>query len=97
VGTDVRGIAVHEAARILNEAKENEILVSATTRALAASSGFAFQNRGSRPLKGLQGEWELFAYLEQEEPAGTDPVGASLETPRTSPGHGLRAEHRWRA
>jgi class 3 adenylate cyclase len=69
VGTDVRGIAVHEAARILNEAAANEILISATTRALAASSGFAFQNRGTHVLKGLEGEWELFAYLESEEAA----------------------------
>jgi class 3 adenylate cyclase len=69
VGTDVRGLAVHEAARILSEASVNETLVSATTRALAGSSGFAFQNRGTRLLKGLQGEWELFAYIEQEDPA----------------------------
>jgi class 3 adenylate cyclase len=65
----VRGIAVHEAARILNEAAANEILISATTRALAANSGFAFQNRGTHVLKGLEGEWELFAYLESEEEA----------------------------
>jgi class 3 adenylate cyclase len=71
VGTDVRGIAVHEAARILNEAAANEILISATTRALAASSGFAFQKRGTHVLKGLEGERELFAYLESEE-AATD-------------------------
>jgi class 3 adenylate cyclase len=69
VGTDVRGIAVHEAARILGEAAADEILVSATTRALAGSSGFAFRNRGTHVLKGLQGEWDLFAYLEREEPA----------------------------
>jgi class 3 adenylate cyclase len=69
VGTDVRGIAVHDAARIINEAAPNEILISATTRALAANSGFAFQNRGTHALKGLKGEWELFAYLESKEAA----------------------------
>jgi class 3 adenylate cyclase len=69
VGTDVRGIAVHEAARILSEAGTNEILVSTTTRALAGGSGFIFQDRGTRVLKGLDGEWELFAYLEREDPA----------------------------
>ncbi len=68
VGTDVRGIAVHEAARILNEAGKNEILISATTRALMAGSGFAFEKWGTRQLKGLQGEWELFVYRDQEEP-----------------------------
>jgi class 3 adenylate cyclase len=66
VGTDVRGIAVHEAARILGEAGANEILMSATTRALAGGSGFDFENRGRRVLKGLEGEWELFALLEEE-------------------------------
>ena len=66
VGTDVRGVAVHEAARILSEAAPGEILVSATTRALTGSSGFSFQNRGTHVLKGLEGEWELFAYLDQE-------------------------------
>jgi class 3 adenylate cyclase len=69
VGTDVRGIAVHEAARILSEAGTNEILVSTTTRALAGGSGFVFQNRGTRVLKGLEGKWELFAYIEREDPA----------------------------
>jgi len=68
VGTDVRGIAVHEAARILGEAGTNEILISATTCALAGSSGFAFQSRGTRVLKGLQGEWELFGLVEEEKP-----------------------------
>jgi class 3 adenylate cyclase len=69
VGTDVRGIAVHEAARILGEAGANEILVSVTTRALAGGSGFAFEDRGTHSLKGLEGEWELFAFREEEGPA----------------------------
>ncbi len=69
VGTDVRGIAVHEAARILSEAVADEILVSATTRALASSSGLAFRTSGTRVLKGLPGEWELFTYQENEERA----------------------------
>ena len=67
VGTDVRGIAVHEAARILSDAAPDEILVSATTRALAENSGLDFRNRGTHVLKGLPGEWELFAYLERED------------------------------
>lgn len=68
VGTDVRGVAVHEAARILNEAAAGEILLSGTTRALAGSSGLGFEPRGTRELKGLPGEWELYAYLEHDEP-----------------------------
>jgi class 3 adenylate cyclase len=64
VGTDVRGVAVHEAARIMGAAAAGEILLSSTTRALAGSSGLTFEERGSRELKGLPGTWELFAYLE---------------------------------
>ena len=62
VGSDVRGIAVHEAARIMGAAGPNEILVSATTRALAHGSKLEFERVGIRSLKGLTDEWELFAY-----------------------------------
>ena len=64
VGNDVRGIAVHEAARIMGEAGPDEILVSETTRALALASGLAFESRGTRTLKGLPGEWSLYSFLE---------------------------------
>jgi class 3 adenylate cyclase len=69
VGTDVRGIAVHEAARILGVADADDILVSATTRSLAHNSGFSFHDRGAHVLKGLQGEWQLFGAYEQEKSA----------------------------
>ena len=68
VGTDVRGVAVHEAARILGAAAADEILVSTTTHALAGNAGFVFQPRGTHTFKGLPGEWELFASVEEEEP-----------------------------
>ena len=61
VGDDVRGIAVHEAARIAAAATAGEILVSAATRLLAASSDLRFEERGRRELKGLPGEHQLFA------------------------------------
>jgi class 3 adenylate cyclase len=60
-GDDVRGVAVHEAARIAAAASGGEILLSATTSQLAAGSGFAFENRGERALKGLDGPRVLFA------------------------------------
>jgi len=63
VGTDVRGAAVHEAARILGHADADEILVSEITRTLALASGLEFEDRGSHVLKGLPGEWRLFAHL----------------------------------
>jgi class 3 adenylate cyclase len=62
VGGDVRGMAVHEAARILAAARADEILVSETTRILALSSGLQFEDRGTHALKGLEDEWHLYAF-----------------------------------
>jgi class 3 adenylate cyclase len=66
VAGDVRGVAVHETARIMAEAAADEILVSETTRAVALTSGFDFEDRGSHTLKGLPGERRLFAYATAE-------------------------------
>src|SRR5918992_1775658 len=63
VGSDVRGVAVHEAARIMAKAGEDEILVSEITRTLALTSGLVFHDRGDHTLKGFPGQWRLFAYL----------------------------------
>lgn len=63
VGKDVRGIAVHEAARIMAAAGPGEILVSELTRALAGGAGFRFEDRGAHELKGLDGEWRLAAFV----------------------------------
>lgn len=70
VGQDVRGVTVHEAARIMAAAGEDEILASDLTRALAGASGLAFEDRGTHTLKGLDGEWRLAAFVaEPERPA----------------------------
>lgn len=61
VGGSLRGVAVHEAARIMGKAGADEILVSETTRALALTSGLEFEDRGTHKLKGLAGEWRLHA------------------------------------
>jgi class 3 adenylate cyclase len=61
VGADVRGVAVHEAARIAAGAAAGEILVSATTRQLAEGPDFTFEERGERQLKGLAGPRVLYA------------------------------------
>lgn len=66
VGEDVRGVAVHEAARIMAAADGGEILVSDLTRALAGTSGLRFVDRGTYELKGLDGEWHLSAFLVEE-------------------------------
>ncbi len=63
VAGDVRGVAVHAAARIMARAGAGEILVSETTRVLAQGSDLGFEDRGTHELKGLDGEWRLFAYV----------------------------------
>jgi len=60
-GDDVGGIAVHIAARILGEAAPGEILVSRTVRDLVAGSDRGLTDRGTRRLKGVEGDWQLFA------------------------------------
>jgi len=58
---DVRGIAVHVAARIAAVAAASEILVSRTVKDLVAGSGLHFQERGKHSLKGLQDAMDLYA------------------------------------
>jgi class 3 adenylate cyclase len=57
---DVRGIAVHTAARIMSDAAPSEILVSATVKDLVDGSGLVFEDAGLHELKGLAGQRQLF-------------------------------------
>jgi class 3 adenylate cyclase len=63
-GDEVRGVAVHEAARIMALAAPGEILVSDTTRALVQGAGLAFEDRGVHQLKGLPDPRQLYAYVD---------------------------------
>lgn len=60
-GEDVAGLAVHIGARVSSLAGPGEILVSGTLRDLVVGSGLAFEDRGLHELKGVPGEWRLFA------------------------------------
>jgi class 3 adenylate cyclase len=55
------GIAVHIGARVAAVAEPGEVLVSSTVKDLVAGSGLRFVDRGIRALKGVPGEWRLFA------------------------------------
>ena len=61
MGDDVGGIAVHIGARVAGLASAGEVLVSRTVTDLVAGSGIEFDGRGSHALKGVPGEWQLFA------------------------------------
>jgi pimeloyl-ACP methyl ester carboxylesterase/class 3 adenylate cyclase len=61
VGEKIGGIAVHIGARVAAAASPGEVLVSNTVKDLVAGAGIGFKDRGSHVLKGLPGEWALFA------------------------------------
>jgi class 3 adenylate cyclase len=60
-GDDIGGIGVHIGARVSALAGPNEVLVSSTLRDLVIGSGLEFDDRGAHELKGVPGEWRLFA------------------------------------
>ncbi len=57
----VAGIAVNIGARVAAESGPGEVLVSSTVKDLVAGSGLDFEDRGTTSLKGIPGEWRLFA------------------------------------
>ena len=65
--SDVRGLAVHTAARVMAAAGPGEVVVSRMTRDLATGSGLAFESRGTHLLKGLAEPVELFALARPKE------------------------------
>ena len=58
---DLGGLAVHIAARVMDCAGPSEVLVSSTVKDLVVGSGIDFEDRGTRDLRGVPGEWRLFA------------------------------------
>jgi class 3 adenylate cyclase len=60
-GDDIGGIGVHIGARVSAQAGPNDVLVSSTLRDLVIGSGLEFEERGAHQLKGVPGEWSLFA------------------------------------
>ncbi|MDP8959865.1 MAG: adenylate/guanylate cyclase domain-containing protein, partial [Actinomycetota bacterium] len=52
--SDIHGLAVHKAARMLGVAGPGEILVSASTRELAGDPSLIFEERGEYELRGIE-------------------------------------------
>jgi len=61
MGSDVGGLAVHTGARVTGLAQPGEVLVSSTVKDLVAGSRITFVERGVHQLKGVPGEWHVFA------------------------------------
>jgi class 3 adenylate cyclase len=71
-GDEIGGIAVHIAQRVQALAQPDEVLVSRTVADLVGGSGISFADRGTRTLKGVPDQWQLFAV---EDPLqGSDPA-----------------------
>ena len=71
----IGGIAVHIASRVMSAAKPGEVLVSSTLRDVVAGSGLQFVDRGMRELKGVPGEWRLWALSLNSAEAGAAEIG----------------------
>ena len=63
IGDKLGGIAVHIGSRVAGKAAPGEIIVSQTVKDLVAGSGLSFAERGAHALKGVPGEWRLYAFL----------------------------------
>jgi class 3 adenylate cyclase len=75
VAGDVRGMAVHIAARIMALAGPSQVYVSATTQELVAGSGLSFDDAGTHELKGVSGARQVYSLA--EPPLPSPPAGSS--------------------
>jgi class 3 adenylate cyclase len=63
MGTHIGGIAVHIGARVAGLAGPGEVLVSSIVKDLVAGSGISLEDRGTHGLKGVPGEWRIYAVV----------------------------------
>jgi pimeloyl-ACP methyl ester carboxylesterase len=77
---DLAGIAVHLTARVMARAEPGEVLTSATVKDLVVGSGLEFSERGAHQLKGVPGEWTLYAVIGDREQSPAETV-----VPRANP------------
>jgi class 3 adenylate cyclase len=74
VGDHIGGMAVNIGARIGALAGPDEVVVSNTVKDLVVGSGISFSDRGAHDLKGVPGQWRLFAVDQVEAPASNQLV-----------------------
>jgi class 3 adenylate cyclase len=65
LGDDLGGMAVNIGARVVSHADPDEVLVSSTVKDLVVGSNIQFEERGTHQLKGVPGEWQLYAALHE--------------------------------
>jgi TolB-like protein len=80
-GQKIGGIAVHIASRVMSAAGPGEVLVSGTLRELVAGSGLDFGDRGLHDLKGVPGEWHLWALVRDATTADQAAIASVVRVP----------------
>ena len=80
-GQKISGIAVHIASRVMSAAGPGEVLVSGTLRDLVAGSGLEFSDRGRHELKGVPGEWHLWALVRDATEADQAAIASVVRVP----------------
>ena len=70
----VAGIAVNIGARVMSNPGPGEVLVSSTVEDLVAGSGITFDDRGPAALKGVDGQWRLYAVRDEADVHATAPA-----------------------
>ena len=84
-GQKLGGIAVHIASRVMSAAGPGEVLVSGTLRELVVGSGLNFSDRGLHQLKGVPGEWRLWALVRDAAEADRAAIaGVRAPEPRSA-------------
>jgi class 3 adenylate cyclase len=96
LGDDLAGLAVHVGARVGALARPSEVLVSSTVRELVLGSGFEFVERGTHALKGVPGEWRLYAVSAdgRKDARPVSEVDAATAALTPAPGGTLRPRDR---
>jgi class 3 adenylate cyclase len=83
IGNKIGGLSVNIGARVAKLAAPSEVLVSQTVRDLMVGSELTFDDRGSHELKGVPGQWRVYAASETSEPT---PKTVAALTDRADPG-----------
>jgi len=94
-GAKVSGIAVHIGSRVMSAASPGEVLVSGTVRDLAAGAGLRFEERGTRDLKGVPGQWQVYAATRSDETANAADTLAEGASRRAAAVRDARARPLW--
>ena len=81
----IGGIAVHIANRVMSSAGPGEVLVSGTLHDLVAGSGLEFSDRGLQELRGVPGDWHLWALVRDSTDAGQDAIAGAVPVPAAEP------------